>query len=155
MRVILVIAHQAHHVRAGQAIRRFIRQTALKQLPAFRQPLALHKFRGDSLPRQMMAVAQKVRVVQRRHQARVGTIIAGKKPFGMGNIACVECHNRAAIRVLHINRWHGKLLCSQQESNHFQYSTPCRVMQDKRARNRCLSRLIIFLFTSERKYAII
>lgn len=114
-----------------------------------------HKLRGDSLPRQMMAVAQKVRVVQRRHQARVGTIIAGKKPFGVENIACIERHNRAAIRVLHINRWHSKLLWSQQESNHFQYSTPRRVMQDKRARNRCLPRLIIFLFTAERKYAII
>ena len=96
---------------------------------AFRQPLALHKLRRNSLMRQIMAVVQKARIVQRRH--------------------------RAAIRVLHINRWHGKLLCSQQESNHFQYSTPRRVMQDKRARNRCLSRLIIFLFTSERKYAII
>lgn len=96
---------------------------------AFRQPLALHKLRRNSLMRQIMAVVQKARIVQRRH--------------------------RAAIRVLHIHRWHGKLLCSQQENNHFQYSTPCRVMQDKRARNRCLSRLIIFLFTSERKYAII
>ena len=96
---------------------------------AFRQPLALHKLRRNSLMRQIMAVVQKARIVQRRH--------------------------RAAIRVLHINRWHGKLLCSQQENNLFQYNTPCRVMQDKRARNRCLSRLIIFLFTSERKYAII